>query len=132
MSEIHGMALNGQPIELPNTSLDSDWKQVETNRASMQTEVFKCYYRVLNGVLYVEGQVALNEGTNVNYGLVKMNSLWKLPDFSNAEPEIAFQYADNTIDYVHWGYPSSEGYFVQIAHNTSIGYLPIALSIPVI
>lgn len=135
---IHGMMLNGRKLALPNTSLDQDWKQVEVNDSSLQNNDYKCFYRVLNGVLYVSGILAISAYQSGPIYLVKYNSNWKFPPFKkDADAAILFRSTEDgyssSLIHVDTNDALDNGYLIYVAYNgPKPNRLPINLAIPVV
>lgn len=132
---IHGMMLDGRKLALPNTSLDQDWTQIEVSDPSLQNAGVKCFYRVLNGVLYVKGKLAVPTSFRGSIYALKSNDKWNFPAFGygGVEDIVANEGSvPSTLVHFDISDATDKGYMIYVAYNGDTDEVPLNFSIPVI
>lgn len=128
MDSIHGMAINGQAMELPNKSLDTNgWQQITGTVNNIQAQ-----YQVKNGILYTFGYINADQDSKPM--ALKVDSRWKLPEYNSAQ---ITNYSDGsnfaaTKVYINYSGIVQQGYLLStdVMGNGGSGYFNF--SIPVI
>lgn len=125
MANINGMALNGQALEMPNTSVDTNgWQQVTGTVDNIQAQ-----YQVKNGILYVFGYINANADSQPM--ALKVDPRWKLPSYNSSQIS---SYGDGIGTKVYINYSSivRQGYLLSTEAMGTGGSGYVTLTMPVL